>query len=106
MVPENKQNRRYKKLTLLAFTIIAILHNTLLATFITLLETVGKYLFRNRSQNRCHTFWIAATSAKRAPFCSSAFQAEEPKEVHPPNSPDPTPARRADNHTTFMCRLS
>jgi hypothetical protein len=30
------------KLTLLAFKIIAILHNTLLATFIKLLETVGK----------------------------------------------------------------
>jgi hypothetical protein len=44
------------KLTLLAFKIIAILHNTLLATFIKLLETVSKGLFRNRSQNRCHTF--------------------------------------------------
>jgi hypothetical protein len=32
-VPENKQNRRYK-FSLLAFKIIAILHNTLLATFI------------------------------------------------------------------------
>jgi hypothetical protein len=39
MVPENKQSRSYKKLTLLAFKIIAILHNTLLATFIKLLET-------------------------------------------------------------------
>jgi hypothetical protein len=35
---------------------IAILHNTLLATFIKLLETVSKGPFRNRSQNRCHTF--------------------------------------------------
>jgi hypothetical protein len=40
----------------LVFKIITILHNTLLATFIKLLETVSKYLFRNRSQNRCHTF--------------------------------------------------
>jgi hypothetical protein len=40
------------KLTLLAFKIISILHNTLLATFIKLLETVSKGLFRNRSQNR------------------------------------------------------
>jgi hypothetical protein len=39
------------KLTLLAFKIIAILHNTRLATFIKLLETVSKGLFRNRSQN-------------------------------------------------------
>jgi hypothetical protein len=39
------------KLTVLAFKIIAILHNTQLATFIKLLETVSKDLFRNRSQN-------------------------------------------------------
>jgi hypothetical protein len=44
------------KLTSLAFKIITILHNTLLATFIKLLKTVNKGLFRNRSQNRCHTF--------------------------------------------------
>jgi hypothetical protein len=44
------------KLTLLAFKIIAILHNTLLTTFIKLLENVGKSLFRNCSQNRRHTF--------------------------------------------------
>jgi hypothetical protein len=44
------------KLTLLAFKIIAILHNTLVATFIKLLETGRKDLFRNRSQNSCHTF--------------------------------------------------
>jgi hypothetical protein len=43
------------KLTLLAFKIIIILHNTRLAKFINLLETVSKGLFRNRSQNRCHT---------------------------------------------------
>jgi hypothetical protein len=36
------------KLTLLAFKTIAILHNTLLATFINLLETVSKGIFRNR----------------------------------------------------------
>jgi hypothetical protein len=36
-----------KKLTLLDIKIIAILHNTLLATFIKLLETVRKGLFRN-----------------------------------------------------------
>jgi hypothetical protein len=35
------------KLTLLAFKIITILHNTLLATFIKLLKTVSKGLFRN-----------------------------------------------------------
>jgi hypothetical protein len=36
------------KLALLVFKIIAILHNTRLATFIKLLETVSKGLFRNR----------------------------------------------------------
>jgi hypothetical protein len=45
-----------KKSTLLAFKIIAILYNTRLATFINLLETVSKGLFRNRKQNSCHTF--------------------------------------------------
>jgi hypothetical protein len=44
------------KLTLLTFKIIIIFHNTRLATFIKLLETVSKGLFRIRSQNRCHTF--------------------------------------------------
>jgi hypothetical protein len=38
------------KLKLLAFKIIAILHNTRLATFIKLLETVSKGLFRNPSR--------------------------------------------------------
>jgi hypothetical protein len=37
------------KLTSLAFKKIAILHSTLLATFIKLLETVSKGLLRNRS---------------------------------------------------------
>jgi hypothetical protein len=36
------------KLTLLAFNIIVILHNTRLATFVKILETVSKGLFRNR----------------------------------------------------------
>jgi hypothetical protein len=54
---QKTNNTEYtNKLTSLAFKKIAILHNTLLATFIKLLETVSKGLFRNRSQNRCHTF--------------------------------------------------
>jgi hypothetical protein len=36
------------KLTLLAFKIIALLHNTLLATFIQLPESVNKGIFRKR----------------------------------------------------------
>jgi hypothetical protein len=42
-------------LTLLVFKMIAILHNTLLVTFIKLLETVSKGLFRNRSPNQWST---------------------------------------------------
>jgi hypothetical protein len=61
-------------LTLLVFKIIAILHNTLLAMFIKLLETVSKGLFRNRSQKRCY-----------------ALQAGKQKEVHPPYSLDMAP---------------
>jgi hypothetical protein len=51
MVQYQKTNKTEdtNKLTLLGFKIIAILHNTRLATFITLLETVSKGLFRNRS---------------------------------------------------------
>jgi hypothetical protein len=52
MVPQKKNTEDTNKLTLLAFKIIAIPHNTLLATFIKLLETVRKGFFRNRSQER------------------------------------------------------
>jgi hypothetical protein len=48
MVPEKKDTN---KLTILAFKIIPLLHNTRLATLIKLLETVMKGLFRSRSQN-------------------------------------------------------
>jgi hypothetical protein len=66
------------KITLLAFKIIAILHNTLLATFINLLETVSKSLFRNRSQNRCHIAPAGARSGEYGgwtSFCFSAWRA-------------------------------
>jgi hypothetical protein len=53
------------KLTLLAFKTIVILHNTRLATFITLLETVSKGLFKNRSQNSCHSRRRAAAIQER-----------------------------------------
>jgi hypothetical protein len=49
------------KLPLLGVTIIAILHNTRLATFIKLLDSVSKGLFRNRSQKAVTRSWIAAT---------------------------------------------
>jgi hypothetical protein len=66
------------KSTLLAFKIIAILHNTLLATFIKLLETVSKGLFRNQSQNRCHTFLDCRLVCKRCAF-HDALQAGKQK---------------------------
>jgi hypothetical protein len=56
MVPKTNKTEDTNKLTLFAFKIIAILKNTMLATFMKLLETVSKGLFRNRLQNRCHTF--------------------------------------------------
>jgi hypothetical protein len=51
------------KLTLLGFKIIAILHNTRLATFIKLLETASKGLFSNRSQNSCQTLLVCRRTA-------------------------------------------
>jgi hypothetical protein len=68
------------KLTSLAFKIIAILQNTLLATFIKLLETVSKSLFRNRSQNRCHTLLDCRHVCKTCAFLD-ALQAGKKKEV-------------------------
>jgi hypothetical protein len=79
------------KLTLLAFKIIVILHKTLLATFIKLLETVSKGLFRNRSQNRCHTFLDCHHVCKTCAFYD-ALQARKQKEVHLLYSPDLAPA--------------
>jgi hypothetical protein len=54
------------KLTLLAFKIIIILHNTRLATFIKLLETVSKGLFRNRSQNQQRVTAVLRSIPKEA----------------------------------------
>jgi hypothetical protein len=68
------------KFTLLALKIIAILHNTLLATFIKLVATVSKRLFRNRSQNRCHTFLDRRRVCKTCAF-HDALQAGKQKEV-------------------------
>jgi hypothetical protein len=48
------------KFTLLALKIIAILHNTRLAKFIKLLETVSKGLFRMDRRTAVTRSWIAA----------------------------------------------
>jgi hypothetical protein len=69
------------KLTLFAFKINAILHNTLLTTFIKLLETVSKILFRNRSQNRCPMFLDCRHVCKTCAFYD-ALQEGKQKEVH------------------------
>jgi hypothetical protein len=61
----NKTEDTYN-LTLLAFKIIAIFHNTLLVTFIKLLETVSKGLFRNRSQNRMAAIQESVTTVLRS----------------------------------------
>jgi hypothetical protein len=56
------------KFNLLTFKIIAILHNTLLTTFIKLLENVSNGLLRIDRRIAVTRCWITATSAKRAPF--------------------------------------
>jgi hypothetical protein len=68
------------KLTLSALKIIAILYNTLLVTFIKLLESVSKDLFRNRSQNHCHTFLDCRHVCKTCAFYD-ALQAGKQKDV-------------------------
>jgi hypothetical protein len=87
---KTKKTEDTNKLTLLAFKIITILHNTLLATFIKLLETVGKGLFRSRSQNHCHTFLDCCHVCKTCAF-HDFIQVGKQKEVHPPYSPDLAP---------------
>jgi hypothetical protein len=62
----------------LPFKIIVILHNTLLETFIKLLETVSKGLFRKRSQNCCHTFLDRRHVCKMCAFLD-ALQAGKQK---------------------------
>jgi len=77
---KTNQTEDTNKLTLLAFKIITILHNTLLATFIKLLENVSKGLCRNRSQNRCHTVLDCRHVCKRCAF-HDALQAGNQKDV-------------------------
>jgi hypothetical protein len=56
------------KLTSLAFKIITILHNTLLAMFIKLLELSPKASLGIDRRTAVTRSWIATTSEKRAPF--------------------------------------
>jgi hypothetical protein len=56
------------KLTLLAFKIIAILHNTLLAMFISFWKLSAKASLGIDHRTAVTGSWIAAMSAKRVPF--------------------------------------
>jgi hypothetical protein len=56
MEPESKQNIRYKQINFIGLQNNRHPSQHTVATFIKLLETVSKGLFRNRSQNRCHAF--------------------------------------------------
>jgi hypothetical protein len=56
------------KLTLLAFKIIAILHNTLLATFISFWKLSAKASLGIYCRTTVPRSWIATTTAKRVPF--------------------------------------
>jgi hypothetical protein len=89
------------KLTLLAFKLIAILHSTLLTTFIKFLETVSKGLFRNRTQNRYHKLLDCRHVCKTYAF-HDALQAGKQKEVHPPYSPDLAPAGARSGDYGFL----
>jgi hypothetical protein len=60
-----------------------------LATFIKLLETVGKGLFRNWSQNQSHVLGLpSCLQNRRLSLWSSGGETER----SPPYSPDPAPA--------------
>jgi hypothetical protein len=66
-----------KKLTLLAFKIITILHNTLLATFIKLWKLSAK-----ASLGISRRTWVAAMSAKRASFMMLFRRGNRKKSTH------------------------
>jgi hypothetical protein len=70
------------KITSLAFKIIVILYNTLLATFIKLLETVSKGLFKNLSQNHCHTFLDCRPQAPDQGEHTGLLSVSPPEEHH------------------------
>jgi hypothetical protein len=77
--PKTNKTEDTIKLTLFAFKIIAILHNTLLVTFIKLMETISKGLFRNKLQNRCHRY-LDCHHGKACAF-HDALQVAKQKEV-------------------------
>jgi hypothetical protein len=69
------------KLTLLAFKIIAILQNIMLATFIKLWKLSAKASLGIDRRTAVTGSWIAATSAKRVPFMM-LFRRGNRKNVH------------------------
>jgi hypothetical protein len=79
MVPENKQTEDTNKLPLLACKLIVIIHNTPLATFIKLSAKASLGIDRRTAVTRS---WIAATSAKRAPFMMLFRRGNRKKSTH------------------------
>jgi hypothetical protein len=77
-----KKTEDTNKLTLLAFKIIVILYNTLLATFIKLLETVSKGLLGTDRRTTVTRSWIPATSTKRASFMMLFRRGNRKKSIH------------------------
>jgi hypothetical protein len=80
MVPVNKQNGRYKQINFIGLQnnrrptqhTVGNVHKTM--------ETASKDLFRNRSQNRCHTFLDCRHVCKTCAV-HEALQAGKQKEV-------------------------
>jgi hypothetical protein len=83
----------------LAFKIIIILHNTLLATFIKLLETVSKGLFRIDSPNVLDTPHICDISRLRV---KSFFISHM---IGPTDLPHPSPAAHLKTFQVLLMRL-
>jgi hypothetical protein len=70
------------KLTLLAFKIITVLHNTLLATSIKFWKLSAKASSGIDHRPAVTRSWIAATSAKRAPFVMLIRRGNRKKSTH------------------------
>jgi hypothetical protein len=78
MVPENKQNRRYEQINFIA---LQNNHHPSQHTVGNVHKASGnKGLFRNRSQNRCHTFLDCRHVCNTCAF-HYAFQAGKQEEV-------------------------
>jgi hypothetical protein len=93
------------KLTLLAFKIIAIFHNTLLAMFINFWKLSTKASFLGIDRRTAVTrSWIAATSAKLAPFMTLFRRGNRKKFTHRTPLMSPAGARLGEyGGWTYFC---